>query len=175
MKIIQLTKGKVTIVDDEDFDLINSYKWKVSKSHSNINYAIRNAWDGKQKKYRKESIHRVIMGVTNSNIFIDHIDGDGLNNCKSNLRICTHSQNACNRKSAIGSSSQYLGVSLIKSTGKWLALIRKDKRLYYLGVFNIEAHAALAYNKAAQKFHGEFASLNKVPNFFKETFENILD
>lgn len=91
---------------------------------------------------------------------LDHIDGDAGNNRISNLRECEHRQNMCNRRSAQGSSSRFLGVYLHKGSGKWRAEIRKNGVSHKLGTFADEALAAAAYDRAAKSLHGEFARLN---------------
>jgi hypothetical protein len=88
---------------------------------------------------------------------VDHIDGDGLNNQRFNLRICTKEQNRCNRKP--NGDKKYIGVCGLNN-GKFIAHIRHNKKLYHLGVFKTESDAAKAYNKAAIKYHREFANLN---------------
>jgi len=108
-------------------------------------------------------MHREIMNPED-NFVIDHIDKDGLNNQKSNLRKATVSQNNSNRRSQVGSKSKYLGVSFYKKTSKWVAFIsyggrNKNK---HLGYHKTEKEAALAYNNAALKYHGEFANINKI-------------
>ena len=93
----------------------------------------------------------------------DHKDLDTFNNVPSNLRECSSSQNMMNRdKFRKNSSSKYKGVSFYKSSGKWHAKITANKKVYHLGDYILETDAALAYNKAAIKYHGEFARLNKV-------------
>ncbi len=157
MKEIKLTRGFVALVDDEDFEFLNQWKWRAN-GHGDWQYAIRNfSLGGGKKKIVK--MHRQILGITDSKILCDHRDGDRLNNQKSNLRIATQSQNNANRK-GIGVSG-YLGV--FKSGNKWMARIRQPKKdRKYLGTFDTKEQAALAYNMAAIEVHGEFANLNKV-------------
>lgn len=156
MKIIPLTKGQFTMVDDEDYELLMQWKWHAIFVHGNF-YARRTS----QKNNISKSIkmHRQIMNITDSNILIDHADGNTLNNMKANLRICTHSQNCANRR--IYSKSKYKGIKLNKN-GKWSAQIGVNGKIIWLGTFNSDINAAIAYNDAAIKFHGEFARLNKV-------------
>jgi hypothetical protein len=91
---------------------------------------------------------------------IDHIDGDGLNNCRSNLRAATHSQNQGNTRKRLGTSSQFKGVCWSKCAGKWRAYIRSDGKLKFLGYFASEFEAAQAYNSAALEKWGSFAKVN---------------
>ncbi len=155
MKQIPLTQGKFALVDDEDFEYLNQWKWCVSAD----NYAKRGVWiDGKVKcRY----MHRLIMRINDRKVFIDHKDHNGLNNQKENLRLATHSQNSMNTTAQKQSVSKYLGVSLSKKN-PWTAQIGFNGIQKYLGGFNNEIDAAKAYNEAAIKYHGEFANLNKV-------------
>ena len=157
MKEIKLSQfGKkrslnlVALVDDEDYHFVNQIKWYADKRSGRF-YA----------RHGQLHLHRYILCVTDEKIMVDHIDGDALNNQKSNLRKATRSQNGANRIKKTVTSSQYVGVSFHRVTNKWMANIRKDKKLRFLGRFENETDAALAYNKAAVEVHGEFASLNK--------------
>lgn len=105
-------------------------------------------------------MHREILGLKKGEIG-DHKDGDGLNNQRSNLRKCTHSENLRNAKKRRGShSSHYKGVTRCRN--KWRAVIKVDQKKYSLGNFTTEKEAALAYNVAATKYFGCFAYLNLV-------------
>lgn len=151
---IQLTKGKEAIIDGIDYAAISKHKWYAFKS-KRMWYAATNI------NKRPVSMHRFIMNVLDSKIFVDHKDHDGLNNKRDNLRLCSLSQNHCNRRSAHNKKySKYLGVYWDNSKMKWTAKLRKDKLLYSLGTFKLENDAAIAYNNAAVKHHGEFANLN---------------
>ena len=115
------------------------------------------------KKYAKVSIenksfllHRYIMGVTDPKIFVDHKDGNGLNNQRSNLRICNRNQNGFNRGSDKNTSSKHKGICWYKITSKWVARINGK----HLGYFKSEESAAREYDKAAIEIHGDFAKLN---------------
>lgn len=157
MKEIKLTQQKVSLVDDEDYEFLNQWKWCAAKSKSGLFYAVRKfRTDGNQTTIL---MHRVIMGVLDKKVLVDHQDMDGLNNQRYNLRIATYSQNNANRSSRKDSSSKYLGVDRHK--GKWRVKIGKNGKCYHVGMFSNEDDAALAYNEAALKHHGEFANLNE--------------
>lgn len=168
MKLIALSqqgkhKGKFFVqVDDEDFNFLNQWKWYANKFKHTC-YVRRVV----RVNGRKSQIimHRVILNAKDKQI-IDHIDGNGLNNQKSNLRFCTQSQNSANKRA--WGISKYLGVSLRRDVHKnyvytkWRAYIDIDGRQKNLGLFNSEIDAALIYNEAAKKVHGEFAKLNQI-------------
>lgn len=156
---IKLTQGYVATVDNEDYDRVNQFKWQIKKCGNAI-YAC--GWVGEWKNKKRMAMHRFIMNIPLNDIRkIDHADHDGLNNQKSNLRICTQFENMKNRISKNG-SSKYKGVHWHKRDRKWYAQIRVNKKTIHLGIFAWEDQAALTYNKAAKKHHGEFALLNEV-------------
>lgn len=158
MKEIQLTQGKVALVDDEDFEYLNQWKWHV-RDNRNTFYAQRNEYD-ENGKHLIIHMHRVILNLTDRHIFGDHIDFNGLNNQRYNLRIATRRQNNTNKKSSKNSTSSFLGVSYHKSRNNWRATIFKDYKQIHLGSFKTEIEAAKAYDKHALEIHGEFANLN---------------
>jgi hypothetical protein len=173
MKQIPLSTGKVkgkrkyadkyvAIVDDEDYETVNKFYWSVCGKH-NIYYAKSSIYlpCGKQKTIR---MHRLIMGVNDPKKLVDHIDHNGLNNQRSNLRIATHQENSKNRTPY--GSSKYLGVCWCKRSGRWLVQIKINKTTNkFLGYFNNEIDAAMVYDKYAKEIHGEFANLNFKPQF----------
>jgi hypothetical protein len=105
-------------------------------------------------------MHRIILGVTDRNIFVDHKNGNGLDNRRSNLRQCTIAENNRNVVKRIAGTSKYRGVSWHKSEGKWQAQIKHNNKRHHLGNFINEIDAAIAYNNAATELHKDFASLN---------------
>lgn len=160
MKEIKLSQGKVALIDDEDFDSISKYKWYAHKRRG-IYYAGRNGNTINGKRHQIQ-MHRSIINVTDKKIIVDHKDHNGLNNMRINLRRCTQAQNTANKSSHKNTSSKYLGVSFIKKTNKWRAMIMKTGTNMVLGSFVTEEAAASAYNYAAIKYHGSFANLNVI-------------
>ena len=155
MKQIALTQGKFALVDDEDFEELNKYKWFYHKS----GYAIRNIRLGVNLRSSLK-MHRVIM-ETPYGKDTDHKDLNKLNNQKYNLRICNRSQNVMNSLPRSDNKSGYRGVYFHKITNKWAAQISNfNHKQIHLGVFLSPEEAARAYNEAAIKCYGEFARLN---------------
>lgn len=155
VKEIYLAKNKgIALVDDENYELLNQYKWYVSNKYAYSTIKINGKWINK-------SMHRFIMNEP-LNMEIDHIDMNRLNNQKDNLRIVTKSQNNMNRGSYKNSSSIFKGVSWNKQHKKWCAEIRKNGIKIHLGYFINELKAAEAYNEKAIKLFGEYINLNIV-------------
>lgn len=158
MKEIQLTQGYVALVDDADYDFLMQWKWHANRNKNKV-YAMRAIHkDGKTKLY---GMHRQILGLTDPSICGDHLDGDGLNNQRHNLRACTSQENVRNSKSR-GGTSRYKGVSWYPRRNKWVAYITGGGKRKTIGYFGSEQEAAMAYNKYAPVYHGEFAALNEI-------------
>ncbi len=151
MKRIELTQGKHTIVDDDDFEELDRYSWQYVNG-----YAIRTTLKSEGGKKRKIGMHRQIM-QTPAGMDTDHITGDKLDNRKSNLRICTRSQNKGNMHKFFNNTSGYKGVSLHKPTNKWIAQICMNKTHKFLGYFDSPEEAHAVYKKASLDQHGEFS------------------
>lgn len=125
-KEIPLTQGYVTIVDQADYEWLNQWKWHVTKSRKHI-YAAR--WRTPVTNPKEiQKMHRLIMGNPEG-LEVDHIDGNGLNNTRANLRICTRTQNQWNRR-IIRGISKYNGVCWKKDANKWMAQIQVSKKTY---------------------------------------------
>lgn len=146
-KQIPLTKGKVAIVDDEDYERLSKYKW-----HYSGRYARRTIMG-----FKKISMHQDILGTYNG--VADHINGNRLDNRKQNLRVCSHAGNAMNRKViAKNNTSGYKGVRF--EYKKYRASIQYKGKRIHIGLFETAEEAARAYDKKAKELFGEFARTN---------------
>ena len=157
---IPLTKGKFAFVDPADYRSIKKFKWSViEKSH--IFYAVR---------YHRKNEIRMHRQITNAppHFVVDHIDHNGLNNTRKNLRLCTRAQNSLNQKIRKGCSSKYKGVYWHKRDKKFYARISHKGKSYHLGCFNNEILAACSYDKKAKELFGEFAFINFPQSFLSE-------
>jgi len=159
---IELTQGQFAMVDYDDLERVVDFGiWCAAADDKGRYYAITSQRDvdGKWKQYK---LHRVIMNCQDSSVYVDHIDGNGLNCRKHNLRICTRAQNSQNRRKQVTakSTSKYLGVSFERRRQHWIARIQTDKKITYLGSYRTAEEAAVAYDKEALQRHGEFASTN---------------
>ena len=152
---IQLTRGYVALVDDEDYEKLSKHKWR-SAPRGNRCYAFRTV--GPRNAQATILLHRVIMGAPDG-LVVDHINGNTLDNRKENLRLCTTAQNGFNQGFQKNNTSGYKGVSYCKDTGKWQARITAEGKKYKLGRFHTPKEAYDAYCIAAKQLHGEFARL----------------
>lgn len=149
-----MTKGKVAIVDDEDYDVLVKHKWTTMKR-----------CDGRYwYAYRKMSgrdvyMHRTILGAKDAEE-TDHINRDGLDNRRLNLRIATPKQNQANKSKQSGTSSKYKGVCWDKKNNKWITSISINNHTVFIGRFRTEEEAAHAYDAKAKELFGVFANLN---------------
>ena len=154
--LIPLTQGKYALVDTEDYEGLNKWKWYALKGVSTW-YAVRNIPIGdKQGSLR---MHRLILG-TRKGMDTDHENHNGLDNRKYNIRICSRSENQQNRRPASGNASRFKGVAR-NGTG-WQAYIKKDQKKMHLGTYRSEIDAAKVYNDKAEELFGKFASLNDI-------------
>ncbi len=167
MKEIPLSQGKVALVDDEDFERVNQYKWCAMKCGKTF-YAVRNRSiktcheSGKTQKLKRKLIlmHRFIMNALDD-VWVDHVNHNGLDNRRSaNLRICTPRQNHMNQIPCRGETSKYKGVTWFKRDGLWVAQIYYKGKHFHLGCFTCEIEAAKTYDRRAREMFGPFAYCN---------------
>ena len=162
-KLIPLTRDKFAIVDAEDYDRLNKYKWHALKGQRN--YYARN-----HRPNGTVLMHRVILNAPRG-LVVDHINHNGLDNRKRNLRLCTAAQNSQNRRPRTrpNKTSKYKGVTFDKNRNRFAAYIKHNKKAYFLGRFKDETDAAKAYDKKAKELFGQFAYLNFPENYdFKQ-------
>jgi len=155
MKQIPLTQGKFALVDNEDYERVNQYKWHL-RHNRRTQYGIRTIWV--KGKFKKIFMHNFIMNFSSSKV--DHRDCDGLNNQKSNLRFATKSQNNMNQRKRIGCTSRYKGICWRNDCKKWRVQVVLHGKLIYSNHFLSERNAARAYDVVAKKHFGKFARLN---------------
>lgn len=156
---VPLTKGYTAIIDAADVPLVEGYNWLADVHRRpdgsvKVVYAARMATTGVGKQ-RMLMMHREISG-TPSQMMTDHVDGDGLNNRKANLRRASRSQNGCNRRMSVNNASGTKGVHWSKASEKWVARIAVNGTRLVLGSYRCPTAAALAYAKASRELHGEF-------------------
>ena len=157
VKEIPLTQGKIALVDDADFDELNQFKWFASRNKKNW-YALRSTKiNGKSVQIR---MHDVLLNPPEGKL-PDHKDGNGLNNQRDNLRICTFAENNHNTRTQCRvKTSKFKGVSWRKDHLSWCAVLGVNCKNLFLGYFQVEIDAAKAYDAAARFHFGEFARTN---------------
>lgn len=157
-KEIQLTQGKVALVSETNPRYVEAlrYKWSAVFNRG-IWYAVRSY--GTRKTKKQTSLHRFLTNAP-SGMFVDHIDGDGLNCTDENMRVCTNAENLMNRGKQVNNTSGFKGVTWNKNAHKWKSRITSGGKERHLGYFLDPVDAALAYDAAAVELHGEFANTN---------------
>lgn len=155
MKQIPLNQNKVALVDDEDYERISKYNWHAFSNKYTF-YVSRHTWIGGKRTTVK--LHREVLRLSDKSVQVDHINRDGLDNRKENLRICTTGQNRANSRMQKNNKSGYRGV--YKKGNRWAAYVSNKPKRYHVGTFGTPEQAARAYDKVAKKHYGEFAQLN---------------
>lgn len=140
------------IIDIEDIPLVSGLRWYLINTRGYVSGYV----DGKPL-----ALHRFLLD-TPKGLVTDHINHDKLDNRRSNLRICTQSQNLQNQRKQKHCSSKYKGVTFSKHANKWHVTIKHKYKLNHIGYYTSERNAAAAYNKAAKMYFGEYAYLNKL-------------
>lgn len=153
MKEIPLSQGYVALVDDDFFDVLSRYKWYYVDGKAGTHI------DGNRNH---TYMHQLIMATANTHLIVDHIDRNGLNNQRSNLRLCNTSQNIANSGPRTNNTSGFKGVYFCNQTRKWRAEIKYLGKKKCLGRYATKVEAALAYNVGAKQYFGEFAYQNEL-------------
>jgi hypothetical protein len=156
MRTVPLTRGYKAVVDNEDYDVVSPYRWYPVLDDNGRVYAVTRV------NGTVTLMHRLILNAPKGTD-VDHVDRDGLNNRRYNIRLATKEQNAHNTAPRLGGSSPFKGVSLSANGNRWRACIWLNGRQTHLGYFDSEEKAAEAYNVAAKENFGEFARLNEIP------------
>jgi hypothetical protein len=147
-------RGDVALVDDDNYPMLAQYKWTPTSGRNTV-YAVTHIYvAGQRKRFR---MHRMCAPTV---LMIDHIDGNGLNNQRSNLRPCDHSTNGGNRSKSRHNTTGFKGVQLDRRTGKYRAIVEHQRIRYSLGYYVTAQEAARAYDKKAIELFGEFANTN---------------
>lgn len=156
MKKIILTKGKFTIVDDKDYEWLNRINWYYSLTKDGNEYVLTKI------NYKTTYMHRLILNLQNSpkHIYTDHINGNGLDNRRQNLRISNNHLNQANQKLSKSSTSGFKGVYWHKQNNRWAVQIMVERKHISLGGYKDKLEAAKAYDQGALKYFGEYARLN---------------
>lgn len=148
------------LIDDQDYHIIDGKALLINKSDKG-NLYVKIRYVDPEHPRKKFFLHRLILGISDRSIYIDHKDGNPLNNQRSNLRICTASQNSMNRTHTVVNLNSLKGVSK-NGPNRYSATVRVKGVTHYGGLFKNKYAAAIKYNELAIRYHGEFANLNPV-------------
>lgn len=151
---IKTRKGQTILIDDEDFENLSKFKWCIKNNGDGNLYAVANI-NKKQK-----AMHRYLLNITDSKQHVDHINGNSLDNRKTNLRICINAENRRNAKKNKRNTSGYKGVRTRKNIDKYAAYVHYEGKFYHLGYYDTAIEAAKVRDAKAKELHGKFAKLN---------------
>ena len=155
MRTVTLTRGKTALVDDEDYELVSGIPWSATNNGRGDRwYAVH-----RSQRFGNLRMHRLILNAPD-HLQIDHVDGNTLDNRRSNLRLATRSQNGANRRLSKNNTSGFTGVTWNKNWQKWEAQIKVRGERLALGGFASPEEAAAVYNRVALAHFGEFARLS---------------
>lgn len=155
MKKIPLTQGYFALVDDSDYEAISKYKWHIKK-HGRTFYAKHSTKKGDNRKQKTVYMHSLLL-ATPRGMEVDHIDGDGLNNRRDNIRVCVHAENTRNARTRLDNKSGFRGVHFHSRDMVWSASIGFKNKRVHLGYFSSKLLAREAYRDASIKYYGNFA------------------
>ena len=160
MKEIKISRGLTTVVDDSDYERLSKIKWSASPDKRTV-YVIGHGRDDSGSRITIR-MHREILNLKDSKIQVDHIDGNGLNNQKCNLRLCSPVENSRNSRGHRGSLSKYTGVTYSGRPNhkKWIAQIMIDRRNIHISMHNTEIEAAIARDRFVLDNNLQFYRLN---------------
>lgn len=163
MQTTELTKGLKAIISDIDFEWVNQWKWYAKIGKKSF-YAYRNSRPDEHGKRKSLLMHRELFLRINPNsdpaLDIDHMDGNGLNNQRENLRLATDSKQRHNQTIRRNNTSGFLGVTWNKAVGKYSARVRLNWKRKHVGWFNCPIEAAKARDVSARELHGPFGTYN---------------
>jgi hypothetical protein len=157
---IPLSQGLVALVDDEDYETVSTHKWQVDKTRGGMPYYARRSFRRDDGSRTSTSIHRFLTGWDR----VDHVNGNGLDCRRSNMRPATNAENQRNRHQQANNSSGYIGVAWDRTRQKWMAYVGHEGKFRSAGRFSDPEAAAIARDRLACELHGEFARLNFPPN-----------
>ncbi|WP_075800746.1 HNH endonuclease [Roseomonas gilardii] len=161
MEIVLSNQRGITIVDEADWEAVSTFTWRLNRDQCN-SYAQANLPKASYRPGSTIFLHHLIIGKPPTGFVVDHINGNGLDNRRCNLRLVTVSQNAANSRKQIGTSSRFKGVYFVQRDQVWRGRIKVNGKLIALGDFRREIDAALAYNKSALAHFGEYAAINRI-------------